>query len=161
MLPLQWSLFSFYILNHDLHSFARRRPISRGNVPLISSGIFSGFNKDGWSSLMSLQIKHSLQKLQERCGKKKLSSSNKGRQYLQPDLASILHSRDHWDQWTPKPPHVPNKPGQVLYLVVQGTVSWWNCSQDQVSGGRQKNQESVGQSATLTLVSTGKEPTSH
>lgn len=70
MLPLQWSLFSFYILNHDLHSFARRRPISRGNVPLISSGIFSGFNKDGWSSLMSLQIKHSLQKLQERVVKK-------------------------------------------------------------------------------------------
>lgn len=97
---------------------------------------------------MSLQIKHSLQKLQERVVKK-LSSSNKGRQYLQPDLASILHSRDHWDQWTPKPPHVPNKPGQVLYLVVQGTVSWWNCSQDQVSGGRQKKSEVCGAISNL------------
>lgn len=68
---------------------------------------------------------------------KKPPGWNNGRQHLQPDLMGTLCSRDHLDWWTPKPPHAPSEPGQLLYLFGQGLVSWRNCSQDQIWGGRQ------------------------
>lgn len=110
---------------------------------------------------MSLQIKHSLQKLQERVVKKSYQV-----QIRAGSICSLIWPAYSTLETTGINEHQslhmsPISLARCFTLLCKGLSPGETAVKIKFQEEDKKNQESVGQSATLTLVSTGKEPTSH